>query len=87
MIQLWRNPQGHLVEVGDRDDVAALLGKSKRWAMTFHKYSIKGVPKTNPPPKPVTIDMDTHRYLWVLAECRAWEFRREGPGRRVQAVS
>lgn len=83
MKQKWRNPEGHWVDVGDRDDVAELLGKNSAWGQTFAKYSRMGWPKTNPAPKPVSVDPATRRDLFVLSECRAWEMRRLGPGQRV----
>lgn len=85
MRQKWRDPAtGHWEEVGDREDVAELLGKPKAWGMTFSKYSQRGLPKTNPAPKAVAVDLHTGRHLYVLRHCRAWEFRREGPGHRIR---
>ena len=84
MRTLWHPPGADCpVEVGDRDEVAALLGKPQSWAQTFAKYSRMGWPKTNPAPKAVAVDQKTRRDLYVLAECVAWEARRLGPGFRV----
>jgi hypothetical protein len=84
MRQKWRDPDGHLVDVGDREDVAVLLGYDRQWGRTFANYVRKRIPVTNPPPLPVSVDRKTRRDLFILSECRAWEFRRQGPGVRVK---
>lgn len=86
MKQKWRDPTtGKNHWVGDRDDVAELLGEDQAWGQTFAKYSRARWPKFNPAPRPVAVDFDTRRDLWILDDCLAWQRRRLGPGRVVRA--
>ena len=75
-IRKWRGPDGREIDVGDKDDIGALLGISPK---TWRNYSLKGA-ATNPAPKPVTVDPVTRRDLWDLAEVREWQAHRPGRG-------
>lgn len=62
-----------------------MLGQPPEYGLTIAKYARSGWPKTNPAPRPIAIDPDTRRDLYVLSEYLEWDRRRLGPGRVVSA--
>jgi|GEM_PF-6936837 len=76
----WTPPDGEPVEVGDVNEIAAILGVAPS---TFIAYVNTGRPKHNPAPPAVTRDLATGRLLWDLAQVRAWQARRPGAGNRT----
>lgn len=79
MTYLWKRPGLPSVMVGDADEAGAVC-RNKVKGKTITKYSREGLPKSNPCPKPVTIDLETRRAQFILDEIREWDAKRPGPG-------
>ena len=85
MKMLWHPPgTDREIWVGDRDEVAALCGQPPEWGLTYAGYARKGLPKTNPAPTAVTVDVETRRDMYPLDTVLAWDARRLGPGFRIR---
>lgn len=78
MTRWWEHPERGRIEVGDRDEAAAVC-RNKLLGKTFTRYVRDGA-KINPAPKPVTINPITRRDEWDLNEVRAWDAKRLGSG-------
>jgi hypothetical protein len=77
--QLWQNPQGEWILVGDKDECGAVCDPPCP-GNAFAQYSRSRQPKNNPAPQAVWTDPVTKRKHYPIHETIEWSKRRPGPG-------
>lgn len=75
---MFPHPEYGLIEVGDRDEAAAVCRHPLK-GTTLAKYSRTGA-KHNPCPRPVTVNPKTRRDEYWLDQIRDWDSKRPGQG-------
>jgi hypothetical protein len=77
--QLWQNPQGEWILVGDKHECAAVC-KNPMSGAAFAYYSRTRQPINNPAPESVWTDPATQRKYYPYQATIEWDARRPGPG-------
>lgn len=78
--KVWKNPEtNEPIVVIDATEAGKICGGIS--GETFSNYVRTDRPKGNPPPKPVTRDLETGRLLWDMLAVEAWQKTRRGSGR------
>lgn len=79
MKKLWQEPGSDSpIVVIDAVEAGQICGGIA--ATTFANYATTRRPKGNPPPLPVTRDVETGRLLWDMQAVEQWQNSRRGRG-------